>query len=88
MNTESVTMSNSLNLEQQYEPNDSNDNDNLISKGEVDKQKVQIFKDLTNGVITKEQYATYFEWLDNIITREVNTTKELFNDFIDELKSS
>lgn len=87
MNTESAEISNSLNLEQQY-ANDTYANDTLISKEEVDTQKVQIFKALTNGMITKEQYATYFEWLDNIITREVNTTKELFNDFIDELKSS
>ena len=56
-----------------------------LSKEEVDKQKVELFKKLTINMITEEEYITHFEWLDSALTNEYNTVKRLFKELKEDI---
>lgn len=56
-----------------------------LTKEEVDKQKVELFKKLTKNIITEEEYTQQFEWLDSALTNEYNTIKMLLKEFKKEI---
>lgn len=55
--------------------------DSDTNNEDLEEYKVTLFKSLTSGYVSEENYNAKIKWLDNFLTTEYNTLTKLFTAF-------